>query len=53
MDFQGFDWDAGNREKCCKHGVSVREIEALFRGRPSVEPDLAHSALEYRFRAIG
>ena len=53
MDFEGFDWDAGNREKCCKHGVSVREIEALFRGRPSVEPDLAHSALEYPFRAIG
>jgi uncharacterized DUF497 family protein len=27
MEFDGFDWDAGNREKCRKHGVSTAEIE--------------------------
>jgi len=53
MDFEGFDWDAGNREKCRKHGVSLREIESLFRGRPYVEPDLTHSEIEVRFRAVG
>lgn len=26
----GFDWDAGNRDKCQKHGVSIPEIERLF-----------------------
>jgi len=28
----GFDWDDGNREKCCKHGVTREEIEGVFRG---------------------
>ncbi|MGR3219942.1 MAG: CopG family antitoxin [Candidatus Anammoxibacter sp.] len=27
----GFDWDEGNREKCQKHGVSIPEIESLFK----------------------
>jgi hypothetical protein len=26
----GFDWDAANREKCSKHGVTIAEIEALL-----------------------
>jgi len=52
--FGGFDWDAGNRAKCAKHGVSVAEIEAVFRGGTlAVRPDLAHSAAEERFQAIG
>jgi uncharacterized protein len=53
MDFDGFDWDPGNRNKCCKHGVSVTEIESLFRGTPLVGPDPKHSEMERRFRAIG
>ena len=27
MEFDGFDWDDGNREKCQRHGVSIAEIE--------------------------
>ncbi len=53
MRFDGFDWDAGNRDKCGKHGVSVGEIEDLFFGSPMIEPDPAHSAQEVRIRAIG
>jgi uncharacterized protein len=30
----GFKWDAGNRAKCQKHGVSLEEIEDLFRHAP-------------------
>ena len=30
MEFDGFDWDDGNRDKCQKHGVSIGEIERLF-----------------------
>ena len=53
MDFGGFDWDAGNRDKCRKHGVSLEEIESLFHGNPLVGPDAVHSKAEMRFRAIG
>ena len=53
MDFDGFDWDEGNREKCQKHGVSIGEIESLFGGVISVAPDVQHSAHEERFKAIG
>jgi uncharacterized protein len=53
MEFGGFDWDRGNRDKCRKHGVSVAEIESLFRGTPLVGPDPKHSDMERRFRAIG
>ena len=53
MEFDGFDWDEGNREKCQKHGVCLRQIEELFRGVVLVGPDLWHSAVEERFRAIG
>jgi uncharacterized protein len=51
--FVGFDWDAGNREKCEKHGVSIAEIESLFETGASVQPDLDHSDAEERFKAIG
>ena len=51
--YNGFDWDAGNRERCRKHGVSVAEIESVFAGRPAVRPDPAHSQAEARFLAIG
>ena len=49
----GFDWDAGNRAKCQKHGVSVAEVEGLF-GRPLlIIPDASHSQVEKRLWAIG
>jgi len=48
-----FDWDSGNRAHCQKHGVSIAEIEALFRGTPQVAPDLKHAHLEDRLIAVG
>jgi len=48
----GFDWDAGNRDKCRKHGVSLADIEAFFRGRIAVHPARAGNK-EERFIAIG
>jgi uncharacterized DUF497 family protein len=53
MKFDGFDWDSGNRAKCQKHGVSIAEIESLFSGTPLVAPDVQHSGIEQRFRAVG
>jgi uncharacterized DUF497 family protein len=49
----GFDWDAGNRDKCQKHGLSIAVIESLFRSPIAVFPDPAHSEREERFKAIG
>jgi len=49
----GFDWDAGNREKCGKHGVSIAEIESVFAGPVAIYPDPAHSKDEERSIAIG
>ena len=48
-----FDWDGGNRAHCQKHGVTVAEIEALFRGEPRIAPDLKHARAEDRLIAIG
>ncbi len=53
MEFDGFDWDSGNRSKCQKHGVSIPEIESLFYGSPLVGPDIQHSGQEQRLRAVG
>ena len=53
MEFDGFDWDFGIRVKCQIHGVSLAEIESLFRGVSLVGPDSEHSIVERRFRAIG
>jgi hypothetical protein len=47
----GFYWDRGNREKCQKHGVSIREIEEVLSRDPAIEPD--SFAAEERLRAIG
>jgi hypothetical protein len=49
----GFDWDAGNLEKCQKHGVSLGEIEALLSSDPGFAPEPNHSAQEDRFIAVG
>jgi len=53
MRFDGFDWDAGNLDKCRKHGVSVEEIEAVLLGSPILAPDEAYSGDERRFIAAG
>jgi uncharacterized DUF497 family protein len=53
MEFDGFDWDSGNQDKCRKHGVSIDEIEGLFRGEVLVGPDPQHSSEEQRLRAAG
>jgi uncharacterized protein len=53
MDFSGFDWDQGNRQKCEQHGLSIVEIEKMFRQIVFVAPDPLHSASEERFKAIG
>lgn len=53
MEFAGFDWDQGNREKCQKHGVSIAEIETMFAGTVLVAPDPLHSAREERFKTVG
>jgi len=52
-EFSGFDWDAGNRSKCRKHGLSTGQIEKLFESPVAVLPDAVHSQREPRFRAIG
>ena len=49
----GFDWDAGNRHKCQRHGLSIAEIEAFLLGDPKIAPDLKHSDREERLMAIG
>jgi uncharacterized DUF497 family protein len=49
----GFDWDTGNRAKCQKHGVTIAEIEALFRNAPRTAPDPKHSKDEDRMIAVG
>ena len=48
-----FDWDVGNLEKCQKHGVTLDEIEALFRSGARSLPDVAHSHEEERLIATG
>lgn len=53
MEFDGFDWDKGNRGKCQKHGVSLIEIEGVFSRPVLVLPDRDNSQGEQRFRAIG
>ena len=53
LGIAGFDWDAGNREKCEKHGVSVAEVEGLFSRPLLIIPDASHSRSEERLRAIG
>ena len=52
-DVAGFDWDAGNRAKCHKHGVSVAEVEELFSRPLLIVPDTLHSETEERLWGIG
>jgi uncharacterized protein len=53
MDFDGFEWDDGNVDKCQKHGVSIEQIEALFASGPFILPDILHSTDEERYLAVG
>ncbi|BDA83286.1 hypothetical protein Sa4125_08280 [Aureimonas sp. SA4125] len=53
LDFAGFEWDAGNIEKCAKHGVSREEIETVLSGEPALREDPFDRAVERRLRAIG
>ena len=49
----GFDWDASNRTRCQKHGVTIAEIETFLLDNPRVAPDLKHSIREERLLAVG
>lgn len=52
--FDGFDWDSGNRGKCCKHGLTIAEIEQVLAGAETlIVPDEKNSSVEPRFLAIG
>ena len=53
MEFDGFDWDGGNRQKCQKHGVPIAEIEDLFLGPVVILPDRKNLSGERRYRAVG
>jgi uncharacterized DUF497 family protein len=53
LSVAGFDRDDGNHAKCQKHGVSIAEIEALFRGTPLVAPAPIRSTVEDRLIAVG
>jgi uncharacterized DUF497 family protein len=53
IEFDDFDWDDGNRDKCLKHGLSVLQVEEFFRQRPNIRPDIDHSSTEDRYLAIG
>jgi uncharacterized DUF497 family protein len=54
IPFAGFDWDAGNREKCRKHGLTIADIEyILSSGPPFLAPDVRNSMVEPRYIAVG
>lgn len=50
----GFEWDAGNRGKNGKHGVTDGEAEQVFFGEPLlILEDDRHGGAERRFHALG
>ncbi|MBU0679456.1 MAG: BrnT family toxin [Verrucomicrobia bacterium] len=55
LDFTGFDWDKGNRDKSLKkHGVHGWECEQVFFNSPLIIlEDEKHSAKEKRYAAFG
>ena len=53
MEFDGFNWDKGNREKCRKHGMSLAEIESVFARPVVILPDKENPSGEQRHRAVG
>jgi hypothetical protein len=51
---EGFEWDAGNRGKNGKHGVTDGEAEQVFFAEPLlILEDDRHSGSERRFHALG
>ena len=52
MEFDGFEWDEGNRGKCLKHGVSVGEIEEALSVIEFVVDD-PFAGDEKRYRTVG
>jgi uncharacterized DUF497 family protein len=54
-DFDGFQWDAGNRNKNYeKHGVTIEEIEEVFLNSPLFFfEDVKHSTFEKRTLSLG
>ncbi len=54
-EFEGFDWDSGNREKnWTEHRVAWWECEEVFFNQPLyVFPDTGHSLAEDRYYALG
>jgi uncharacterized DUF497 family protein len=54
-DFEGFEWDKGNRDKNrIKHNVTENECEEVFFNAPLlIGDDAKHSSLERRFVAFG
>ncbi|MGO9603561.1 MAG: BrnT family toxin [Candidatus Binataceae bacterium] len=54
INFSGFEWDEGNRQKCQKHGVSIIEIEhVLTHAETLIRPDPKNLRSESRLLAIG
>jgi uncharacterized DUF497 family protein len=53
MEFDGFNWDRGNRGKCRKHGLTIAEIESVFDLPVVILPDNANREDEGRHRAVG
>ena len=53
LQFDGFDWDRGNRAKCQKHGLSIALIESLFARSFAIIPGAADSQEERRFCSVG
>jgi uncharacterized protein len=53
LQFEGFDWDRGNRAKCEKHGLSIALLESLFARPLAIVPSEADSRKESRFCAVG
>ena len=54
MKFDGFNWDAGNANKCQKYGLTQAVVECFFQQETLyVAPDIKHSICEERFLAIG
>lgn len=51
MEFDGFDWDEGNRAKCQMHGVSIAEVEEALSNVRLVVDD--PSPFEKRYRTVG
>jgi uncharacterized DUF497 family protein len=53
LQFDGFDWDRGNRAKCQKHGLSIALIENLYARPLAILPSAGDSQQERRFCAVG